>query len=307
MKFQSICYALGERSNNADDLSATIDISIINKIEEKSGIINRRICADHESAVTLAKKLFDDVSNKESIKQADLIIVVSESKEAAIPPISSHILADFGLLEGKIVLDLDSGCAGYVQALQMTDAFFKNPLIKKAVIITTDAYSKFINLNDRSVAPIFGDGASITVMINDGFESIKASNNGTDPSKYKHLEIQSDNNYSLKMAGAEIFMFVKAFIPQSIRSCLKEGENSIQEIDYFFLHQASSLVIEVLRKDLQISNEITPFCIASTGNLVSTSIPFMLSDYLDKIKGKRIVLSGFGVGLTWATVLMELA
>jgi len=306
MKFLSIDCMLGSELKTANDLSDHIVISTLKKIEEKSGIINRRVCSELESAASLAKKLLNNIESQKHLNDADLLIVVSESKRSPIPPMSSHILSEFGLKEGLIVLDLDSGCAGYVQALQVVDAFFRNPLIKKALIITTDAYSKLIKSDDRSVAPIFGDGSSFTVLVNDGSNSIKAFHNGTDATKADNLMTNESSNRSLHMEGAEIFMFVKKYIPPSIRHCLKFSSEEVESIDYFFLHQASLLVMKELREDLCISESKSPFLIANTGNLVSTSIPFVLSQYLDKLNNKTIVLSGFGVGLTWSTIVMEL-
>jgi 3-oxoacyl-[acyl-carrier-protein] synthase III len=305
MKLQLVQYALGQDVQNTLDLSPAIDLSTLIKIQRKSGIFSRQICAVHESAISLAKKIIASPAINETIKELDLIIVVSESKESPVPPISSLILDESGLLDGALVLDLDSGCAGYVQALQMVDAFFQDSRFRKAAIITTDAYSKILNLSDRSVAPIFGDGASISVLSNDGVKSVRSFDNGTDAAKYSYLKTTNGFNRSLEMNGAEIFMFVKARVAKSIRRCVEKGACALGEIDYFFLHQASALVIEELRGELDIDEKISPFKVSETGNLVSTSIPFALSEYINEVRNKKIILSGFGVGLTWSTALVE--
>ena len=169
MEFESIDYVLGSQKLSVDELSLKIDISVLEKIKNKSGIESIRICNESEDAIILAQKLLEKKVNVKKILASDLIIVVSESKKLPIPPISSHILYKLGLLENTIVIDIDSGCAGYVQALQIVDSFFQNSLIKNGTIITTDAYSKYIDKNDRSVSPIFGDGASITFLKNDNY------------------------------------------------------------------------------------------------------------------------------------------
>ena len=101
-------------------------------------------------------------------------------------------------------------------------------------------------------------------------------------------------------------MFVKKNVPNSVQDCITKANLVKGEIDYFFIHQASRVVLEELRKDLNISDEKAPFLVAETGNLVSTSIPFLLLHNKDKLEHKKIILTGFGVGLTWATALMEL-
>lgn len=306
MKFESIDYVLGSQKLSVDDLSPEIDISVLEKIKNKSGIGSIRICNESEDAVILAQKLLEKSENIKKILASDLIIVVSESKKLSIPPISSQILHKLGIFENTIVLDIDSGCAGYVQALQIVDSFFQNSLIKNGAIITTDAYSKYIEKGDRSVSPIFGDGASITFLKNDDHISIKSFNNGSDMEKFNFLQIKCNVGNKLKMNGSEVFMFVKKNIPSSVRKCLNQSSLSVEEIDYFFFHQASKLVIEELRKDLGISEKKSPFIIKETGNLVSTSIPFLVHDFINELCGKKIILSGFGVGLSWATILMDL-
>jgi 3-oxoacyl-[acyl-carrier-protein] synthase III len=306
MKFESIDYVLGSQKLSVNDLSPAIDISVLEKIKNKSGIESIRICNESEDAVILAQKLLEKSENIKKILASDLIIVVSESKKLPIPPISSHILYKLGILENKIVLDIDSGCAGYVQALQIVDSFFQNRLIKNGVIITTDAYSKYIEKDDRSVSPIFGDGASITFLKNDNHTSIKSFHNGSDMEKFNYLQTKSNAGYKLKMIGSEVFMFVKKNISSSVRKCLSQDSLNIEEIDYFFFHQASKLVLDELRKDLDISEKKSPFSIKETGNLVSTSIPFLLHSFINELRDKKIILSGFGVGLSWATILMDL-
>ena len=306
MKFESIDYVLGSQKLSVTDLSPAIDISVLEKIKNKSGIDSIRICDASEDAIILAQKLIEKNENINKILKSDLIIVVSESKKLPIPPISSYILNKLGILENTIVLDIDSGCAGYVQALQIVDSFFQNSLIKNGIIITTDAYSKYIEKGDRSVSPIFGDGASITFLKNNNHKSIKSFHNGSDMEKFSFLQTKYNSGNKLKMIGSEVFMFVKKNISSSVRKCLRDGSMKMEEIDYFFFHQASKLVIDELIKDLDISEKKSPFLIKETGNLVSTSIPFLLHSFINELCDKKIVFSGFGVGLSWATILMDL-
>jgi 3-oxoacyl-[acyl-carrier-protein] synthase-3 len=301
MRFISIQCNLGNKEVLIDSLSSTIDPVILKRIQEKSGITCLKICDENEDAISLAQALLASDVQKNNINSSDLIIVVSESKQSSIPPMSSQVLQNFDLSDTKLVLDLDSGCAGYVQALQVVDAFFQNPSYKNACIITTDAYSKYIDYADRTVAPIFGDGASITFLENDGIKSIKTFNNGSDMTKSGCLEIKGSSGGNLKMNGGDIFMFVKKNVPKSIKVNLDKDD-----VDYFFIHQASKVVLEEIRKDLNISESKAPFRVAETGNLVSTSIPFLLQQIEGKLEQKKIILTGFGVGLTWATTLMEL-
>ena len=306
MKLKSVSVELGQDRHTSEQLSHSIGSDVTKRIEEKSGIKSRRVVSEDQDCVSLAKSLLQRPEILSDTIRADLIIIVSESKNAPIPPISSLILDELKILHSTVVLDLDSGCAGYVQALQIVDAFFRVPGFKQAVIVTTDAYSRFVDHKDRSVAPIFGDGASISVFENDGEASLFTFDNGTDASRYQFLQTNNAQDRSLKMNGAEILMFVKAEVMQSIRTCVEKVRLQEQEIDYFFFHQASELVIKELRSAFSLSADEAPFKVGDTGNLVSTSIPFVMSEYVGQLAGKRILCSGFGVGLTWATAILDL-
>lgn len=307
MEITDIYFNSGSMDLTDEFLSNKIDPTVLNKISEKSGFTNRKILCENESHISILKNLIKDNDLIDQLQSCQIIIVVSETIEAAIPPNSSWVFNDICDFDKTLVLDLNSGCAGYSQALLMMNSFFvSNHNYKHGAIITTDSYSSLINNENRSVAPIFGDACSISFFQNNNKNSILSFDNGSEFSKMHSLKTL--NKYSnLEMNGADIFLFVKRKVITSIFKVCEEINFS--EIDKFYIHQASKLVLDEIKKSLKIPSEKIPFINKEIGNTVSTSIPHLLlhDKFLDNKKFfNKILISGFGVGLSWTTLLMEI-
>jgi len=124
---------------------------------------------------------------------------------------------------------------------------------------------------------------------------------GTIGKNYKDLIY---NDGKLSMNGRAIFNFSAMYIPKDVRNLLEVNKTSLEEIDKFIFHQASKFMVDTLAKRLKLKNEQTVFDIAEYGNTVSSSIPIILEKEMKKKSNKQIVLSGFGVGLSWASTLL---
>lgn len=307
MEITDIYFNSGSKDLTDEFLSNKIDSAIVKKISEKSGFTNRKILSENESHISILKKLINDNNLINQLLSCQIIIVVSETQEAAIPPNSSWIFNDICDFEKTLVLDLNSGCAGYSQALIMMNSFFvSNQSYKHGAILTTDSYSSYINEENRSVAPIFGDACSISFFQNNNKNSILSFDNGSEFSKMHSLKTLKKYG-DLEMNGSDIFLFVKRKVIDSIYKVCEEI--NISEIDKFYVHQASKLVLDEIKKSLKIPSEKIPFINHEIGNTVSTSIPHLLLEdkFLDNKKFfKKILISGFGVGLSWSTLLMEM-
>ena len=304
MLFGDISFKLGSNNINVlDYLNNNIDKNILEKIANKSGIFSLNVAQENENSVSLVKSLLTD-KVKNNLSKCQLIIVITESKTQRIPPLSSLIFEDVDTSD-SLILDLDSGCAGYLQALQVVESFFTNKRFKKASIVTVDTYTKFISMSNRSVSPIFGDGSSINFFHNNDKNSIISSDFGTFGSDYRALVCSAKLN-DLNMNGAEIFVFIKSKVIPSIKKTIENSKINISEIDYFIVHQASLLVIDEIKNYFNIPDNKIFFEIQNTGNLVSTSIPYLLSKQKGTLKNNsRILFSAFGVGLTYSNLLVD--
>jgi 3-oxoacyl-[acyl-carrier-protein] synthase-3 len=172
---------------------------------------------------------------------------------------------------------------------------------KNGVLITADPYSKIINTDDRVTSLLFGDAATATLLNNKPVLSIAKPKLQTDGNDFTAL-IKKE---FLSMNGRKVFNFAAINIPQQINSYLQENELEKEDIDTFILHQGSAAIVEVIAR--KIGGDKTKFLldIETTGNTVSSSIPLLLVEELNKSHNNKIIISGFGVGLSWATNLLE--
>ena len=187
--------------------------------------------------------------------------------------------------------------------------------------MASDQYSKIIFPGDRDTLPIFGDAATATLLGDDGGFKIKEFCFGTDGSGSNELIVKygktsysarpqgsEDKDYRsshLYMNGRAIFDFMMTRVPENVLECLKRNKLEIDEIDYFIFHQAGKYMLDNLRKALGIEKDKVVFAMENTGNTVSSSIPIALAPFLSKkIHKKKVLLSGFGVGLSWASTVL---
>ncbi len=196
------------------------------------------------------------------------------------------------------------------KSIMITENFYR------AIIITSEAYSKIINPDDRYTVPIFGDGATATLIEMGGPGEINKFAYGSDGSGYDKLivkgggsrypDLKREGKGALYMDGAAIFKFMMTVVPKNIEECLSCHNLSPNDIDYFVLHQASRYMLESLASVLDVPMEKIPLSLKETGNTVSCSIPITINHMgcPDKLKNKRILLSGFGTGLSWATTVL---
>ena len=225
--------------------------------------------------------------------------------------------------------DFNLGCSAYIYGLAIANGLITAGTANNVLLITSETYSKYINKGDKSTRTIFGDGAAASVISNNGLFKIDSFNLGTDGSgkgllivpaggarykcteKTKIVEEVDGNKRSkedLFMDGTGIFEFSIREVPANIRGLLQKAKLDIDDIDLYIFHQANKFMLDFLRKKMKIP--VTKFFMnfSDIGNTVSSSIPIALCRAYEKdlfISQKRIVLSGFGVGLSWGSVLLE--
>jgi 3-oxoacyl-[acyl-carrier-protein] synthase-3 len=295
----------------------------------KTGIKNRFIVRN-QTASDLAFSAFKELTANEKFdsNKIDYLIYVNQTQEYLIPSGSFLFLSKLNLSIPSI--DLNTGCSGYVNALFLAKSLIISKSASCVLIVTTETYSSIINKKDKSVRTLFGDGASCTIVSNDnfGFE-IGSFDQGTSPKDYEKLIVpgigvkhQNDldldtpfadaNGYirtkkNLYMDGPAIMSFTLDKIPQSIhKTLLINNIVNINSVKHFILHQASLFVLNTLKKSLKLSTTQNFIInLEDKGNTASSSIPIALKENLTSIEPKdRILLSGFGVGLSWSTCII---
>jgi 3-oxoacyl-[acyl-carrier-protein] synthase-3 len=172
--------------------------------------------------------------------------------------------------------------------------------LTKGILITADPYSKIVDPEDKNTALLFGDAATATYITRDPVYFVGPFNFGTIGKLHNALECRGGK---LKMNGREVFNFVATYIPQALVRLLEQAQCSLDDVDAYFFHQGSRYIVETIATRLTIPLDRLRFGLEYTGNTVSSSIPMLVEKELKVINSKKLVLSGFGVGLTYANCL----
>jgi 3-oxoacyl-[acyl-carrier-protein] synthase-3 len=324
VKISSISYHLPDSVEGVETLQRDNPDWDMPKILDKTGIRTRYISSPGETAVDLAfaagMKLFSTISNYEEI---DLLILVTQSPDYVLPT-SACILQDrLGLPKNCAAFDVNLGCSGFVYALSIAGSLIESGVARKGLILCADTYSKYIDKNDRTCRPIFSDGAAATLVEGSDDDCMGAFEFGTDGAGYDRLivkeggarETGKEANQvaksclgSLEMSGSDVFLFTMRVVPQCINKLLVRTGLALESIDLIVFHQASKLVIENLIRTLSLDKNKVFTNFENVGNTVSASIPIALKDAetQGRLKnGDRVMLVGFGVGLSWGATLIR--
>ncbi|MGL4451874.1 MAG: beta-ketoacyl-ACP synthase III [Sarcina sp.] len=289
-------------------------------IKSRTGIRERRIsCGENTSDLaSKAARIALKMANIEA-KDIDYIIVATITPDNYTPSTASIVQDKIGAVNAGAI-DINAACTGFIYAIEIADCLIKNGTYKTILVIGAETLSKILDWSDRSTCVLFGDGAGATILTRDSEKGIKAIITGSDGSKGSSLiaqnlivanpfvsEIEKYSPY-ITMNGAEVFKFATRIMEDSIQKVLEKSNMTLQDIDYIIPHQANYRIIEYVSKKLKI--DISKFIINldKYGNTSGASIPLALSEAINskKIKsGDKIVLVGFGGGLTWGSVLIE--
>ena len=245
-------------------------------------------------------------------KDISFLIFVSQTRDFLLPSTACILQNRLGLSKNILAYDIPLGCSGFVYGLYNSYLISVN-MKSKGLLLAGDMSSKLINLNDEKMAGLFGDAGTATAIQHEK-KSKKLSffTFGTDGNGYKNLIYNSsginDTNKKkyLEMDGAKIFEFVLDEVPVQIKKLLSKSKNSINSIDYFVFHQANKFMLNALGKKLGLPKEKVIYSIDRFGNTNSASIPITLSENLKKKNDLKILISGFGVGYSWASAIINL-
>jgi 3-oxoacyl-[acyl-carrier-protein] synthase-3 len=172
---------------------------------------------------------------------------------------------------------------------------------KRGLLVTADPYSKVVDPDDRDTALIFGDAAAATLLTDDPVWRLGRSDFGSSGALANNLAVNADGR--LSMNGRAVFNFAATEVPASIRRCLAANHLTLDDIDRVILHQGSKFIVDALASRLDIRAK-AGFYAGEYGNTISSSIPLILERELSA-SDRRLLLCGFGVGLSWATAVLE--
>ena len=293
-----ISCCLGSKIESNDDIESLVGWSS-SDIFKKTGIKTRYISTEDETAESLALEAIRKIDEKK-IAECDLIVSVSNTQSNDFPTIAHYVHSELDLDQKVKCIGINAGCTGFVDAIEIVYSLFISGFYSKAVIINADTYSKFLN-NERSTRTLFSDGALVTIISKDscGFQ-IKNKISSSAVGTYENLiKREFGAERVIKMNGPKVLQFAMGIVQRDLLELIDEEKDYI-----LFPHQAGKLVLDTLQRKLPKNIKIFKNYI-DYGNLVSASIPNLIRENIDELGHKRIVISGFGVGLSHNALVLE--
>ncbi|MDO5339808.1 MAG: beta-ketoacyl-ACP synthase III [Eubacteriales bacterium] len=299
--------ALPEEIITNDDLSRIVDTSD-EWITTRTGIKKRYRCRQ-ENTTSLAVN-----AARNAVKQADIntddigaVIVATSTAENAFPSTAAIVQKELGLSENVLAFDLSSACTGFLHALNVGHALLNSTDYKYILLIGSEQMSKIIDYTDRSTCVLFGDGAGAVLIKADDnmYEQINYTRGNEDVLVCKGLGAQ---DAYVQMNGNAVFRFAVDVLKQGIDEILKKSDMTIADIDYIVCHQANERIINHVKKKYPGHEDKFYVNIAEYGNTSAASIPIALDELAEKgclNKGRKLILAGFGAGLSWSCALIE--
>lgn len=273
-------------------------------LEEKIGVFKTSLMDENDDCSDMCVKAFNDLAQKISIEKNEIeaIVVVTQNPDLRIPHAGAFVHRKLNLPVNCASFDISLGCSGFVHGLSIITSFMKSNGMKKGILFTSDPYSKIIDPEDRNTTLIFGDAATATLITDEDSELIpKKFSFGTLGEKLDEIKLIDDKFY---MNGSAVVKFVKRFVPDDIRKNIADNGYTPENIDRFVLHQASRFMVEIVAQDLGIDMKKVPFDIKNYGNTVSSSIPIILEKEIRNKENKTILISGFGIGLSFGSCVL---
>lgn len=307
-----------------DDLSRLMDTSD-EWIKTRTGIENRHLAVE-ETTTGMAVEAAEKALRQAGItaEELGLIVAGTATPDRFLPNLSCEVQSALGA-KNAVAFDLSAACSGFLFSLNTADVYLKSGFCKYALVIGAETLSKIMDWSDRSTCVLFGDGAGAAVLCAKEAdaaaqqEGILGTVLGSDGAKGMVLRCDNRpvNNPYVKndtapsyvsMNGQEVYKFAVKTVPRVIEEAVKKAGLAVDEIDLFVLHQANYRIIEAVAKRLHQPMEKFPTNLQEYGNISAASVPILLDNVNNHgmiKKGSKIVLAGFGAGLTWGAAVLR--
>ena len=328
----SIAACVPSRIETNESLDYLIPKEDLEKTINNIGIRERRIadkdvCAS-DLCIRAAEQLFEDRSiEKEDIQALIFVSQTSDYHQPATAPVLQHKL---GLSKSTLCFDVNLACSGYVYGLSIAYSFCTQMGCDRVLLLVGETMSKITSEFDRESKPLFGDAGTATLIekgeYGESFFSLNSDGSGAEvmmipvggfrnPASVDAFEMTKDgkgnkrNGYQFRMDGMDVFNFGMRVEPKDIKNLLAFAGETIDNIDLLIFHQANKFMTDFFAKRLKVAIEKVPYSIDRFGNTSSASIPLtIVSELYEALyERKKVILSGFGAGLSWGSVLLDLS
>ncbi len=327
---KAISYYLPEKVLSNEDLIQEFPEWSVDKVASKVGVNSRHLAAEDETAGDMAEKAARKLFEEYNVdpKDIDFVMLCTQSPDHFLPSTACILQNRLGIPTSAGAFDYNLGCSGCVYGIAMANSFVTSGLAKNVLLLTAETYQKYLHPSDKSNRSIFGDGAAACLISNEGIAEIGNCVLGTDGSGAEHLIVKTGASRQktatgnvvvdedgheryddyLYMNGSAIFNFTLDAVPAMMEKILEKNGCQKDDIDYYVFHQANKFMLNTIRKVCVLPKDKFYVNLEETGNTVSSTVMIGLRQCLDSGKitpGMRVMISGFGVGLSWGGTVLK--
>ncbi len=314
------------------DLGYMMSNEEIQKAIQNIGIEERRIAEADVCASDLCFKAAQQLLTNNEIdpQSIDVLIFVSQTSDYHQPATAAILQHRLGLSKNTLAFDINLACSGYVYGLSTAYAYAQNDGVNRVLLLVGETMSKIVSRYDKVNTPLFGDAGTAT-LIDKGEEfgtsvfSLHTDGRGAEvmmipdggfrnpvssDSFVEETDVNGDKRTRLqfRMDGMAVFNFGMSEEPRDVKNLVEAAGLELGQVDLLIYHQANKFMTDFFSKWLKFDKAKTPYSIRKYGNTSSASIPLTIVSELYEAypERKNVILSGFGAGLSWGSVLLDL-
>ena len=326
---KALSYYLPEKVVTNEELVKEFTEWSVDKVALKVGVDSRHLAAENETAGDMAekaaRKLFTECGI--SPKEIDFLMLCTQSPDYFLPSTACILQNKLGIPTTAGAFDYNLGCSGCIYGMAIAKGLITAGIAKNVLLLTAETYNKYLHPSDKSNRSIFGDGAAACLISTDGFAEIGEFVLGSDGSGANNLIVKTGASRQktatgkfvedeeghiwyddyLYMNGGAIFNFTLDIVPTMLNQVTEKNSITKDDIDFYIFHQANKFMLNTIRKVCVLPKDKFYVNLSETGNTVSSTVLIGLKDCIDNqtIKNKdKVMVAGFGVGLSWGGTIL---
>ena len=326
---KAISYYLPEKVITNEELVREFPEWSVEKVAQKVGVDSRHLAAENETAGDMAEKAARKLFEEYRIgpKSIDFLMLCTQNPDYFLPSTACVLQNRLGIPTTAGAFDYNLGCSGCIYGMAMAKGLIAAGIANNVLLLTAETYNKYLHPSDKSNRSIFGDGAAACLISTEGFAEIGEFSLGTDGSGANNLIVKTGaarhktatgtfveddeghvwyDDY-LYMNGSNIFNFTLEAVPTMMSDILLKNKISKDDISYYVFHQANKFMLSTIRKVCVLPKDKFYINLAETGNTVSSTVFIGLKDCMDNKliqQGDKVMIAGFGVGLSWGGTIL---
>ena len=327
VEIKSIATCLPEKVVEMTNYTLKFGEKVVEETIKGSGIERLHIALDGETTADLCQRAAELIFENDRIDRStiDGVVFVSQTFDYFNPATSCVLQGKLGLSNDCVCFDISFGCSGYINGIFQAASLISSGACNNVLVMAGDTNSKTHDTENKSSVMVFGDAGSATIVgRGDTDMAFHIQNNGydyktviTDRMGFRKWPQNLSPDYFTEeppMQGDDVFSFIVAVGPQTIKAVLELVGWDKDEVDFFGLHQATRITVDFMRRKLKLAHpERAPFDIENYGNTGPTTVPMVLTDWpyraenIDTSTWHKVVLAAYGVGLSWGSIACDLS